>query len=255
VCSASSWGILTQVARPILNLIPPQVVVHDEEEDCPYLPGRRARSPLRLPLRDLTPAEFDTRLEAGDRRAGRLLYTQSCPACTACEPIRVDVPGFTPSRSQRRTQAKGDACIAVRIGPLVADDDRLALYMRHLEMRGLGRGAEPLTLREYAAAFVASCVAGFEIRYFVDEELVGVAITDRGQRSLSAVYTVWDPRCEPLSLGTYSILTQIALARSEGLDWVYLGLTIADSPPMVYKTRFRPHERRIDGIWRRFDRG
>lgn len=241
--------------RTILNVIPPEVVVHDAEEDCDYLPGRRARRPLRLPLRDLTPAEFDGRLEAGDRRAGRLLYTQSCPACTACEPIRVDVRAFAPSRSQRRAQAKGDACIQTSFGPLEADDRRLALYLRHLEMRGLGRGTESINLREYAAAFVASCVDGFEIRYVLGQELVGLAITDQGQRSLSAVYTAWDPTCESLSLGTYSVLTQIALARSQGLDWVYLGLAIQDSPPMAYKTRFRPHERRIGGVWRRFDRG
>lgn len=243
------------VPRTILNVIPPEVVVHDAEEACQYLPGHRARTPLRLPLRDLTPAEFDGRLEAGDRRTGRLLYTQACPACTACEPIRVDVRAFAPSRSQRRTQAKGNACIEASIGPIVADDRRVALYLQHLEMRGLGRGQEPIGLREYAAAFVSSCVDGFEIRYFLGKEMIGLAITDHGQRSLSAVYTAWDPTCAALSLGTYSILTQIALARRADLDWVYLGLTIEDSPPMAYKTRFRPHERRIGGVWRRFDRG
>jgi len=243
------------VPRTILNVLPPELVVHDVEEDCEYLPGRRARRPLRLPLRGLTAAEFDGRLEAGDRRASRLLYTQACPACTACEPIRVDVRAFAPNRSQRRAQARGDACITARIGPVEADDSRVALYLRHLELRGLGRGKESIDVREYAAAFVASCVDGFEIRYFLGEEMVGLAITDRGQRSLSAVYTAWDPTHEALSLGTYSILAQIALARREGLDWVYLGLAIQDSPSMAYKTRFRPHERRIGGVWRRFDRG
>ncbi|HET6147504.1 MAG TPA: arginyltransferase [Polyangia bacterium] len=241
--------------RTILNVMPPEVVVHDGEEACEYLPGRRASRPLRLPLRDLTPAEFDGRLDAGDRRAGRLLYTQECPACSACQPIRVDVRAFAPSRSQRRAQAKGDACIVARVGPLEADDARVALYQQHLEMRGLDRGAKPIDVHDYAAGFVASCVGGFEIRYFLGNEMVGLAITDHGARSLSAVYTAWDPNYEALSLGTYSILTQIALARREGLDWVYLGLAIEDSPPMAYKTRFRPHERRIGGVWRRFDRG
>ena len=85
--------------------------------------------------------------------------------------------------------------------------------------------------------------------------MVGLAITDRGERALSAMYTAWDPAYEALSLGTYSILTQIALARKAGLDWVYLGLSIKDCAPMSYKTRFLPHERRIGGVWRRFERG
>lgn len=45
------------------------MIVHDEEEACQYLPGRRARQPLRVPIRDLAPVEFDQRIEAGDRRA------------------------------------------------------------------------------------------------------------------------------------------------------------------------------------------
>lgn len=240
--------------RIILSVIPPEVIVHDEEEPCQYLPGRRARQPLRLPVRGLTPAEFDQRLEAGDRRAGRLLYAQACPACTACEPIRVDVRAFAASRSQRRAMAKGDVSVTTRIGPLEVDDRRVALYLEHLHKRGLARGAESIDADEYASSFVASCTDGFEIRYFVGDEMVGFAITDRGERSLSAVYTAWDPAYEALSLGTYSILTQIALARRTGLDWVYLGLTIKDKPSMAYKTRFLPHERRISGVWRRFDR-
>ena len=238
----------------ILNVIPPEVVVHDEEEPCHYLPGRRARQPLRLPVRGLTPAEFDRRLEAGDRRAGRLLYTQACPDCTACEPIRVDVHAFAASRSQRRAMTKGDASITTRMGPIEVDDRRVALYLSHLHQRGLARGSESIDARGYASWFVASCADGFEIRYFVGEEMVGLAITDRGERSLSAVYTAWDPAYEALSLGTYSILTQIALARNTGLDWVYLGLTIRDNRSMAYKVGFLPHERRIGGVWRRFER-
>jgi len=247
--------ILRGLARTILSVTPAEVIVHDEEEDCPYLPGRRARQPLRLPTRDLTPAEFDQRLEAGDRRAGQLLYTPTCPACAACEPIRVDVRAFAPSRSQRRAQAKASAAVVTRIGPLEVDDRRVSLYLAHLRKRGLAREGESIDARGYASFFVASCVDGFEIRYFIGEQLVGLAITDRGARSLSAMYTAWDPAYEPLSLGTYSILTQIALARKAGLDWVYLGLAIKDCAPMSYKTRFLPHERRIGGVWRRFERG
>jgi len=36
---------------------------------------------------------------------------------------------------------------------------------------------------------------------------------------------------------------------------VYLGLAIRDNHSMAYKLAFMPHERRIDGAWRRFARG
>ena len=39
-----------------------------------------------------------------------------------------------------------------------------------------------------------------------------------------------------------------------GLRWLYLGLAISESPHMKYKLGWLPHERRIDGTWRRFER-
>jgi arginine-tRNA-protein transferase len=237
-------------------VVPPEVVVHDEEEACVYLPGRRARQPLREPVRPLTGAEFDERLAGGDRRAGTLLYNQACPSCAACEALRVDVRAFEPSRSQRRAHAKADPAVTVQLGPIEVNDARIALYRAHERGRGLDRdGRPPIDALGYESIFAMSCVEGFELRYLVGGRLAGVAITDRGARALSAVYTFWDPAYAALSLGTYSILTQIALARRMGLDWLYLGLAIRDNHSMAYKLAFMPHERRIDGGWRRFARG
>jgi arginyl-tRNA--protein-N-Asp/Glu arginylyltransferase len=235
--------------------VPPEIVIRDEEEACAYLPGRQARQPLRAPVRPLTGAEFDARLEAGDRRAGPLLYNQECPTCAACEPIRVDVHAFAPSRAQRRAQATAEAAVTVQLGPIEVDEARLTLYRAHERGRGLDRdGRPPIDAIGYESAFALTCVDGFEVRYTVAGQLAAVAITDRGARALSAVYTFWDPSHAALSLGTFSILTQIALARRWGLDWLYLGLAIRDNHSMAYKLAFLPHERRLAGEWRRFTR-
>ncbi len=244
------------VSGRILAVTPPEIVVRDEEDACVYLPGRRARQPLRQPIRRLTGAEFDTRLAAGDRRAGTLLYNQACAGCAACEALRVDVRAFAPSRSQRRAQAKGDAAVTVQLGPIVVDDARVALYRAHESGRGLDQGGRPpIEAREYESFFAMSCVEGLEVRYLAAGRLCGLAIVDRGARALSAVYTCWDPAYAALSLGTYSILTTIALARSWELDWLYLGLAIRENHSMAYKLTFMPHERRVGGAWRRFSRG
>ena len=244
------------VSGRFLATTPPEIVVRDEEDACVYLPGRRARQPLRQPIRRLTGAEFDTRLAAGDRRAGSLLYNQACPNCTACQAIRVDVRTFTPSRSQRRAQDRGDAAVTVELGPIVVDDRRVTLYRAHELGRGLDHGGRPpIDALEYESFFAHSCVEAFEVRYLVGEKLCGVAIIDRGARALSAVYTFWDPAYAALSLGTYSILTQIALAHAWDLDWLYLGLAIRENRSMAYKLAFMPHERRVSGAWQRFSRG
>jgi arginyl-tRNA--protein-N-Asp/Glu arginylyltransferase len=240
----------------LLVMTPPEIVVRDQEDACVYLPGRRARQPLRQPIRRLTAAEFDARLAAGDRRAGSLLYNQACPSCAACQAIRVDLRAFAPSRSQRRAKARGEAAITVQLGPILVDDLRVTLYQTHERGRGLDRGGQPpIGALEYESFFVDSCVEGFEVRYLVGGRLCGVAITDRGARSLSAVYTFWDPAYAALSLGTFSVLTQIALARSWDLEWLYLGLAIRETRSMAYKLAFMPHERRVGGAWQRFSRG
>ncbi len=230
---------------------PPEIVLVDRLEPCPYLAGQTARMPLRLPLRALTPHELDQRLDAGDRRYGRVLYRPVCPACRACEAIRIDVAGFAPSRSQRRIRVRARE-VAVELGEPQVDSARLELYHRHRQGRGLGEGPA-LESEEYARFLVDRCCESIEIRYSVDDQLVGIAIADRGERALNAVYCYYDPRWSGLSLGTFSILTEIDLCRAWGLPYLYLGFYIADNNHMSYKAGFHPHERRIDGRWQRFE--
>lgn len=208
---------------------------------------------MRLPTRALAPEELDQRLDEGDRRHGSFLYRPSCPGCRACEAIRIDVTRFRPSRTHRRVLRKGDAVLSVEIGDPVADEERLRLYDKHKRERDLINGSgEPLDLKGYEGFLVDRCVRSFELRYRLDGKLVGVAVTDRGASSLSAVYCLWDPDYSKLSLGTYSILKQIELCQHWGMRYLYLGLYIEQNEHMRYKARFVPHERLIEGRWQRF---
>jgi arginine-tRNA-protein transferase len=226
---------------------PPEIVVYDEPHDCPYVPGRVAVLPLRVPSRRLTGEELETRLAAGDRRQGMFLYRTACPECRACEPIRLDVESYQPNRSQRRALGRGDAVIRYEVGPPVLDDARVALYNKHKQLRSLGDGE--IDLAGYRQFLVMTCCESFEIRYTLDGVLVGIALVDRSTDSLSAVYCFYDPSFPELSLGTYSILKQVELCKTWGLRYLYLGLYIGDCERMRYKSRFLPHERLLDGHW------
>lgn len=228
---------------------PPELIVYDEQQPCPYLAGRVAELPLRVPARRLERDEFDERLESGDRRQGIFLYRTACPACNACIPIRIDVERFVPNRSQRRTQTRGDREIVTEIGEPIADEERVALYNRHKQLRGLSGGREDIDLRGYREFLVMTCCETIELRYRTGDRLVGIALADRGEQGLSAVYCYYDPSEERLGIGTYSILKQIELCRAWGVRYLYLGLYIAECSTMRYKARFLPHERLIDGRW------
>ncbi len=232
---------------------PPELVVYDREQTCPYLKEQTARLPLRLPSRPLSPEEFGIRLERGDRRQGFVLYRPSCPGCVACEPIRLSVD-YEPNRAQRRILRKGDEELTMRIGPPLVDGRRVQLYNVHKTERNLRDGQPPIDEDGYRDFLVATCCDTFELSYFRDKRLVGIAICDRSRDALSAVYCCYDPRETNLSIGTYSILKQLELCHQWELKHLYLGLYISGCSSMEYKARYLPHERLLNGKWTLFSK-
>lgn len=232
---------------------PPELVVYDREQPCPYLRERISRLPLRLPSRPLTQVELDERLARGDRRQGFVLYKPNCPSCSACEAIRIDVAAYQPNTTQGRMLRRGDRELTMRVGPPSVDQRRVDIYNAHKAGRGLRDGQPPIDTDGYRDFLVASCCDTFELSYWLGATLIGVAIVDRSETSLSAVYCCYDPAYSRYGIGTYSILKQLELCRQWGLGHLYLGLYIAECSTMTYKARFLPHERLVGGHWVTFE--
>ena len=229
----------------------PSLVVYDEVEPCPYLRGRTARMPMSVPLRAMERGELDDLLAAGCRRMGEMYYHLECPACQQCEAFRILVEEHTPARGARRVLARGNRELSMEIGEPTVDAARVELYNLHKRGRDLDPGYGPTTPAAYRSFLVDTCCETIEIRYFHERRLIAVAVADRGETSMSAVYCYFDPRFSRLSPGTYSILKQLELCRLWGLKHLYLGFYIAEPCKMTYKVRFRPHERLIGGRWLR----
>lgn len=233
---------------------PPELLVDDRLFPCPYLAGRTARLPMRLPGRMLDREELSVRLAAGDRRQGIFLYRTACPTCRACEPIRLDTHEFRPTKTQRRTLRRGDEIIQTLLRAPSVTGEKVGLYNRHKLERGLLIRGDLIDPAGYEDFLVESCVETIEITYRVAGKLIGVAVADRAADALSAVYCYFDPAFEKLSPGTYSILKMIEICRRWNLRHLYLGLFVAGSATMAYKARFLPHERLVGGEWVRFTR-
>lgn len=229
------------------------IVIIDETESCPYLDGKTARMPLRMPMTKISMRQADQRLAEGHRRTGEFVYQTNCPNCTACEPIRLDCLEFKFSRNQRRARNKGDRTFRQEIGPLKSDAQRIALFNKHRRVRGLAKKDTDIDVEEYVWGFVRSCFESFEISYWLNDDLACLAVCDIGSNSMSAVYTFFDPAMTTDGLGTYSILKQIEYCQANQLQFLYLGYYVAGSSHMEYKSRFKPNERLIAGNWVRFE--
>lgn len=226
-------------------------VLWDQLEPCPYREGQEARLPLRLPMGPLTALQFDACLEAGDRRSGRMLYRTRCPACVGCEPLRVPISQFQPSKSQRRAWTKNASQVRLSVGPPLVDEVRVDLFNRHKLERGLSHSGEPLSETAYLSWLVDTCVDTREFAYWIGDRLVAISILDCGQTSVSSVYHYFDPTESARSLGVFSVLAEIAWAQAHNYMWYYLGFYVSDCQHLRYKADYRPHERRVGGVWSR----
>ena len=165
---------------------------------------------------------------------------------------------FRPSRSQRRA-LKRAAGVEMAVGPPDFTPEKFELYRRHKQRferttaelnlpPDLTRGVEDAEVFEMA--FYERFQFTRECTYRVDGKLVGVGLVDVASRLVSSIYFFFDPDHARLSLGTYSALCEIELARDLGVPHYYLGYVVHGNPSMRYKAQFRPNEIFDGVVWR-----
>lgn len=128
-------------------------------------------------------------------------------------------------------------------------DEHFDLFARYLGVRHAGGGMDPASPDNYWSFIASRWSPTWLCEFRRDRELLAVAVMDRLENGLSAVYTFFDPLEETRGLGTFAILWQIAEARRLELKWVYLGYWIQQCGKMVYKARFKPHEIFVAERW------
>jgi leucyl-tRNA---protein transferase len=201
----------------------------------------------------LRPDEYMEFLLDGWRRFGHTLFRQQCFGPGACRSLRVDVPGFRPDRSQRRTRQTNLGAVHLRIGNSVVTPEKLALLDRFHAERSEKRGwtHDLGDADEYAQTFLSNPFPTQEWCYYLGEALVGVGYVDELPEGLSAIYFVRDPTYGGRSLGTWNVLNLLDRASDLNLPHLYLGYHAEGCPSLQYKARFRPNQTLdLDGVWR-----
>ena len=220
--------------------------------DCSYLPGRRARSQVATPTHLIDAEAYGALIRAGFRRSGQFTYRPHCEQCHACVPVRVEVAGFVPNRTQRRV-LKRNSRFDARFLPLDFKEEHYQLYRSYLGSRHAGGGMDRDGPDQYTQFLLSSNVDSVLVEFRDGDALVMVAVVDQVDDGLSAVYTFFDPARDRDSLGVYGVLWQIELAKRLELPYLYLGYWIAESRKMAYKQQYAPLQGLVDGQWRTLD--
>jgi arginyl-tRNA--protein-N-Asp/Glu arginylyltransferase len=221
---------------------------------CPYLAGRQERK-LFTHLTGRRAGALHTLLtDNGFRRSQNLIYRPACEGCSACQSVRIVAAAFEPSARFRRV-LRTNADVASEVRPARATAEQYALFKRYLEARHVGGGMTQMNFTDYEYMVedtpVQSVVVEYRLNSHPDLPLVAVALTDVMPNGLSMVYSFYDPELAHRGLGNFLILDHIEQVKSTGLDYVYLGYWVKDSPKMAYKKLFEPLEVQSSSLgWR-----
>ncbi|MEQ8484054.1 MAG: arginyltransferase [Pseudomonadales bacterium] len=215
---------------------------------CSYLPRRQAHTLFLDPRDTITLETYQLLTDQGFRRSGSHLYRPHCRSCRACVPTRVPVERFEPRRSQRRTLTR-NADLTVQIHHGTFSPRFYDLYARYIAGRHADGDMYPPSKDQFRSFLLSQWADTLFLCSYLGDALVAVAVTDRQRNGLSAIYTFFDPALADRSLGVWSVLQQIELARHLDLPYLYLGYWIRDAGKMSYKIDYRPTELLIDGVW------
>lgn len=226
---------------PTAPLVPQLSPVVFWEGQCPYLENQETLT-AGASVQSVGPSDYQELMDKGTRRSGHVIYRPICVGCRQCQPIRIQVARFVPSKSQQRLLKRNRDQFKVTLGPVQVTEERVALYNRY-QQQWHQSDENLLDAASYDEAFVQSPVNTQELIWRDHEgRLVGVGIVDVLEQSISSVYYYWDPDYRDYQLGTLSILQEIEMTQKMGKGLYYMGFLIKSCSKMAYKSQFEGAE-------------
>lgn len=224
--------------------------VFTDSQTCPYFNDGRISTIDFLVPNEIEADNYHKFLAKGFRRIGRVFYRNICNQCSDCQPLRLIPDTFILSKSHKRT-LKSNEDIRVEVpGHSHISADKIHLYNKYVNTKHPEIiPEEPVDSVNTLMNIHYGYMRTIEMDYYLDNELIGVGIVDESEDSLSSNYFYYDTDYLDRRLGILSILKEIALAKSLGKKYYYLGFYIEENPKMSYKKHFRPNQVLKDGKW------
>lgn len=217
--------------------------------NCSYLDNLQATTLFADPEATMNNTIYNQLSGYGFRRSGNYIYKPQCLNCQACISVRIPVHEFSMNRQQQRVWKKNQDITVRRVAPTYYQN-HYDLYVRYIKQRHADGDMYPPSIAQYLSFLFSDWSDTHLYEFLLDDKLVAVAVCDVLKNGLSAVYTFYDTAYEQRSLGTYAILWEIDCTQKIGMDFLYLGYWVKDSPKMAYKRNFKPLEALIEQLWR-----
>ena len=216
--------------------------------DCAYLPNKKVRMNYKY-IFDSNKTFVSAVIKRGWRRFGKYYFHPICEGCNECKSIRISVNDYKYTKSQKKSIKRNiDTEIIIQKPSLT--QNHIDLYNKYHQFKENKDEWKyrAISRREYKDNFVLGAKDfGKEVLYVVDGKLIGVDLIDIVDDGISSIYFYYDPDYSRLSLGTYSLLYQIKLAKTLDLDWIYVGYWVDGCKAFAYKPNFQPQEM-LDGF-------
>jgi len=211
--------------------------------ECAYIPNKKVRMHYKH-IENATQSYNTALINRGWRRFGSYYFHPICESCSECKSLRINVDEFKLSKSQKKSIKRNKETEIIIQKPTLTQA-HLDLYnkyhaFKHQKDNWTHRNISP---REYKENFVEGAHDfGKEVLYIQDGEIIGVDLIDILDDGISSIYFYYDPDFPRLSLGIYSLLYQIELAKVLELPWIYLGYWVDGCKAFAYKSNFQPQE-------------
>lgn len=211
------------------------------DETCAYLEAREQSTHYKI-ISNCASSYCDHLIAHGWRRFGEMFFRPVCSECTACESVRIDVGSYTFSRSEKRTLRKNrDLGVIIRRPTVTQRHLELFIAYHHYMHNRRGWQEQSITPRNYYSSFVQGFNDyGYEVLYFDRSVLIGVDLIDILPSGISSIYFYYDPAYAKRSLGRFSLLRQIEIAKERALPWIYLGYYVQGCQSLDYKRAYTP---------------
>lgn len=191
----------------------------------------------------VTPQQLDQLLADGWRHFGTQFFRYSLGFYESdirrVIPLRIRLTDFSISKSQRRV-LRENTDVHVVIGPIEITDESVALFERHKQRFKSG---VPDSIYDFLSTQPSRIPGeGLQLAVRLDDRLIAATYFDVGDRSVSAVYGMFDPELARRSLGIFTMLKVIEFAVENGKELYYQGYSYEGESFYDYKKRFRGTE-------------